>query len=165
MSKNKFLVLGEITKRMGNDVILVGGGAVEFYTNGWYVTGDLDIITTNRKALDSVLQEMGFEKVSLRHYTKDDILIDVVGLTFDRRSDEIRIKDTDLIIKVISIEDIIIDRLCACVHWDSLKDCEQADYLLAGLLDKVDKGYLMRRALEEDVVDRLEDMIDDIEKG
>jgi hypothetical protein len=159
---NKFTVLGEISKSMGQDLVLVGGGAVEFYTNGWYVTGDLDVITLNRKKLDSVLLEMGFEKFSVRGYLRDEIFIDVVGFEFDRRADDIGIKGTDLVIRMISIEDIIVDRLCACVHWDSPGDCEQAEYLLAGYLDKLDRGYLFQRAADEEVIERLERMLETI---
>lgn len=162
MTKNKFKVLGEISKRMGNDIILVGGGAVEFYTNGWYVTGDLDVITTNRKMLIALLLEMGYERVSERGYIKDEIFIDIVGSYFDRHSDEIGIKGTDLTVRVISIEDIIIDRLCACVHWVSQKDCEQAGYLLAGYANKLDMEYLMQRANGEQVLDKLEELLKEI---
>jgi len=162
VTKNKFKALGEISKRMENDIILVGGGAVEFYTNGWYVTGDLDVITTDRKKLVSLLLEMGYERVSERGFIKDEIFIDVVGSYFDRHSDEIGIKGTDLTVRVISIEDIIIDRLCACVHWVSQKDCEQAGYLLAGYQAKLDMEFLMKRAVEEQVLDKLEELLKEI---
>ena len=104
---------------------------------------------------------MGFEELSLRHYQKEDVFIDIVGKEFDRRYDEIKIKDTDLTLKVISIEDIIIDRLCACLHWDSHDDCEQAKYLIAGYRDTLDRKYLFQRATDEEVIDRLEQMMEE----
>ena len=165
MTKGKFIVLGEISKRMKSDLILVGGGAVEFYTNGWYVTGDLDIITANRKKLISTLLEMGYERVSERGYVKGEVFIDIVGSYFDRRSDDITIKGTDLKVRVISIEDIIIDRLCACIHWASQKDCEQAGYLLAGYVKRLDMEYLMQRATEEQVLDKLEEILKELPEG
>jgi hypothetical protein len=160
--KNKFTVLGEISQRMGNDVILVGGGAVELYTKGWYTTGDLDVITTNRKRLITLLMEMGYERVSERHFLKDEIFIDIVGSYFDRHSDEVAIKGTDLKVRVISIEDIIIDRLCACIHWASAKDCEQADYLLSSYFKQIDMDYLMKRADAEQVLEKLEEIVQEV---
>ena len=162
VTKNKFAVLAEISHRMGMDIILVGGGAVEFYTNGWYVTGDLDVIASDRKKLTTVLSKMGFERLSERHYLKDEIFIDIVGSYFDRRSDEVNIKGTDLKIKVICVEDIIIDRLCACVHWTSDDDCEQAGYLLAVSIKFLDMKYLMQRAAAEQVLDKLEEILKEI---
>lgn len=162
MTKKKFLALAEISKRLENDIILVGGGAVEFYTEGWYVTGDLDVITTNRKKLASVLLDLGYERISERHYLKGGIFIDIVGSYFDRRSDEIAIKGTDLTVTVISLEDIIIDRLCACVHWVSQKDCEQAGYLLSVFYKRLDMDYLIQRATRDDVLDKLEELLSEI---
>ncbi len=165
MIRNKFTVLGEISKSMRMDVILVGGGAVELYTNGWYTTGDLDVITTNRKKLITLLLKMGYERVSERHYLKDEIFIDIVGSYFDRHSDEVAIKGTDLKVRVISIEDIIIDRLCACVHWASPTDCEQASYLLSSYFKQLDMDYLMKRADAEQVLDRLEAFVQEISQN
>lgn len=162
MTKQKYLALAEISERMDEDLILVGGGAVEFYSDGWYVSGDLDIITTNRRKLASVLLELGYERLSERHYLNGGIFIDIVGSYFDRRSDEIAIKGTGLSLRVISLEDIILDRLCACVHWVSNTDCEQAGYLLSAFQNKLDMNYLMKRATEDEVLDKLEELLNEI---
>lgn len=159
MAKNKFKVLAEITSRMNKDLILVGGGAVEFYTGGWYTTGDLDLITTNSRRLKIVLKEMGFARSSDRGFIKEDIYIDLVGSSLSgRRHVDLDLGDPSEVIRVIAIEDIIIDRLCACKHWDSPKDCEQALYMISAFREDLDMKYLEKRADKEEVVDRLRSM-------
>jgi len=57
---------------------------------------------------------------------------------------------------VICVEDLIIDRLCACKFWDSVYDCGQAKMLARAYKKKLDKNYLQDRAKEEEVTDLLE---------
>jgi len=156
LATKKFDVLSDITERMGGDLILVGGGAVELYTQGWFLTGDLDIITSNKSKLERVLHDMGFQKEDPRHYIRDDIFIDVVGsLPQEVRARDVTIAPSMKRIRIICIEDIIIDRLCACKHWKSERDCEQADYMIHAYHDKLDWEYLRARAIEEEVNDQL----------
>ncbi len=42
--------------------VLVGGGAVELYTGGAYVTGDLDFVGSTTDSVAERLQEEGFKR-------------------------------------------------------------------------------------------------------
>ena len=55
-------------------------------------------------------------------------------------------------IRIISVEDLIVDRLCACIFWNSPADCEQAKMLVKAYRDKLDINYLKNRAEKEDVL-------------
>ncbi len=148
---HKFSILARISEKLPDNKrpILVGGSAVEFYTRGTCKSIDIDLLA-DRDSLIRVLEEMGFSK-SGRHwfYTKD-IGIEIVGYSAKgMRVNEILHEGKP--IKVLSVEDLIVDRLNACKHWKSQYDCEQAQILAEVYSDKLDRGYLIKRMNEEDL--------------
>ena len=62
------------------------------------------------------------------------------------------------VIRVIGFEDIILDRLRACKHWTSARDCEQAESLLTLYCDGLDWEYLHRGAAAGATADMLLDL-------
>jgi len=157
MVSEKIRVLGELTKRLKTRPVLVGGGAVEFYTAGTYTTGDMDIIGRSEEIVPA-LTKMGFKKEGM-YFIKGKLFIHIVGSYFSERYDDIAFQGSDLVIRIISIEDLIVDRLNACKWWSSATDCEQARSLLGTYLAKVDMEYLKGRAEEEKVLDFLDEML------
>ncbi|MFQ5975945.1 MAG: hypothetical protein ACE5J5_06505 [Candidatus Hydrothermarchaeales archaeon] len=156
----KYEVFGEISSKVkGEKPILVGGSAVEFYTQGAYKSLDLDVIA-KQGALEPVLKSMGFKK-SGRHWYTEDVSLEIVSSYTKLRTKNMKIGESEM--RIISVEDIIVDRLNACKHWDSSLDCEQATYLLAGYWDVSDRDYLRKRAGEEKVLDTLEDFLEEVE--
>lgn len=57
---------------------------------------------------------------------------------------------------VIGVEDLILDRLRACVHWHSESDCEWAQRLLAIHHREIDWKYLSQTAEAENLKERLD---------
>src|SRR5687767_7721416 len=55
-------ILTEALQTVGVHPIVVGGGAVEFYTGGEYATGDLDLIAPEGRELAVIMTALGFEK-------------------------------------------------------------------------------------------------------
>ncbi len=52
------------------DVVLSGGAAVGIYTNGMYVSMDIDLVNTQftqRKTIEEIMKEIGFNPVG-RHF-------------------------------------------------------------------------------------------------
>ena len=47
-----------------NPPVLVGGGAVEIYTQGAITTGDFDLVTGRQEELEQLLQQYGFVRPS-----------------------------------------------------------------------------------------------------
>jgi len=161
MADEKFLVLGKLTKALKKKPILVGGGAAELYTAGHFVTGDIDILA-DRAELQPVLEKMGFKREGM-YFIRGKVFIHVLNPYFDKRFDDIALKGTGLTIRVISVEDLIVDRLNACKWWRHKADCEQAAHLLNTFRDKLDADYLEERADAEDVRDTLHEILEQVE--
>ncbi len=144
--------------------IIVGGEAVEIYTNGQYTTGDIDI-KGNFASISSLLEDAGFHRNHGVFYHPDlDIAIDWLGGTLEQGQEAenkaVNIKvNEDLYIRVISVEDLIIDRLCAAKFWDD-KESEQWARILWEVKSDLDIEYLKKRALQEDVEDIAKELFD-----
>jgi hypothetical protein len=150
---SKFKTLSEISRRMKDKPILVGGSAVDLYSLGGFSSIDLDLVV-KRKEIEPVLSEMGFKQKG-KYYQRKDDFIDVVGSDIrDKRVQTVTVKGSGKI-KVIGVEDLIVDRLCACKFWKSKTDCEQAEFLLKGYGKKLDRGYLEEKAEKADVIDKV----------
>ncbi len=148
---NKFRILAEVSEKLPEKKkpILVGGSAVEFYTRGTCKSLDIDLLA-DRDALVRVLEDMGFSKIGRHWFYTKDIGIEIVGNSPEgRRVNEVLHEGK--LIRVLSIEDLIVDRLNACKHWKSQYDCEQAQVLVGAYLDKLDREYLKKRMKEEDL--------------
>ena len=144
---NKFVFLGKLQKGLSDKLILVGGSAVELYTYGMCESIDLDLVMYGSDELRKKLKELGFKRDG-RTYQKNDIVIDIVD-TFLGDKREQRIVYGDLELTLVSIEDLIIDRMCGCKYWESPRDCEQAYILYILYRNEIDMIYLSERARNE----------------
>lgn len=128
--------------------VVVGGNALEFYTLGGYATGDIDIVFPDNDILGRILVDWGFEKEGRHWFNLNlDIAIEAPARTlagdFSKIS-EVKIKN--FIVYIIGIEDLIVDRLNACVHWKSEDDGFWAKELILIHQDKIDWDYLLKSA-------------------
>lgn len=102
--------------------IIVGGFSVEIYTQRNYSTFDIDFITHDIKTVSNLLLELGFQKEG-RHLFHEGLKVAVEFPDTDlagsyAKISEIEIdEDEGLFVYVISIEDIIMDRLRAYLYW------------------------------------------------
>lgn len=147
----KFKILAEISEKLPKNKkpVLVGGSAVEFYTRGTCKSIDIDLLA-DRDSLEKVLEKMGFSKIGRHWFYTKDVGIEIVGeSTEGRRVNEILHEGK--LIRILSIEDLIVDRLNACKHWKSQYDCEQTQVLVGVYSDKLDREYLKKRMKEEDL--------------
>ena len=151
----RLLALAIITECMaptGVAPVLVGGAAVEFYTAGGYTTFDMDLISDS-ETLGRVLADLGFSTEG-RHWIREDIAMVIeapsgsLGVERDR---VLRVCIEDMNVYVLGVEDLIIDRLNAFVHWESKEDGRWAAHLIAENRDEIDWDYLNRRAVEDKV--------------
>lgn len=141
--------------------ILVGGSAVEFYTRGISKSIDLDLVD-EKLVLPDILRKLGFKRKG-RHFYKDRIYVEIPSRVLKGRSIIVKYKNYKL--RIICVEDLIIDRLNACVFWNSLIDCEQARMLLRAYKKKLDFVYLKERAIKEDVLTFLESIMKEENKN
>jgi len=159
----RILVLAIITERLAElriKPILVGGGAVQFYTLGGYSTKDIDIVMPTSAAIDNAMADLGFEKQG-RYWISEnlDITIEAPSSSLAEGPDRVlKVSIDDMSIFVIGLEDLIIDRLNAYVHWKSAEDGRWAERLISIGKDDIDWEYLTLRADNEKVLEALEEL-------
>ena len=139
--------------------VLVGGSAVALYTAGNYATQDIDLTYGLIERIGNILLPEGFCK-SGRYWVSEelDLLVECPGSTYPERITRVTLDD--MVVYVSSVEDMIVNRLCAAVFWNSSSDEEWACILLE--TNEIDWGYLRKRANEEDVTQRLDDILQEM---
>ena len=150
ITKRRLKVLGIITaacKPLGLKPVLVGGCAVEFYTMGGYATFDIDVVVANHSKFSQVMSELEFKKAG-RHWIREDIDIVIEAPSSDLSNEtapQTQVEIDGFTAYVLGIEDLIIDRLNAAVHWQSKEDEKWAGELLRAT-KQIDLNYLKTRA-------------------
>lgn len=127
-------ILAEHLQQHGIEVVLVGGLAVEIYTENLYLTKDIDMVNTNYKKpsyLHKVMGELGFQKHG-RIYKNTTTSITVefppgplaVGNNLVTSTTVAKTKRGD--IPILRVKDVVIDRLAAFIHWQDRQSLIQA---------------------------------------
>ncbi|MDI6715981.1 MAG: helix-turn-helix domain-containing protein [Actinomycetota bacterium] len=164
----RLLFVGLLTRELKSEdirPIIVGGNAVEFYTAGGYATYDIDVVAPS-EPLDKILRNWGFEKVG-RHWINEelDIIIEAPAFALDKKEQHEKLYEVEidnLKVYILGIEDLIIDRLNAYVHWKSSDDGIWAKELAVLHSREIDWDYLEKRAKEEHVKAALDEIRDEI---
>lgn len=138
--------------------IVVGGNALEFYTLGGYATGDLDLVVSAVEPVDLLLRSWGFERLGRHWYSESlDLAVEIPGDSLAGDLARLTVVEVEgLVAYVIGIEDLVIDRLSAYVHWRSEEDGRWAQELLTLHGSTVDWDYLAVRGREARVLEALE---------
>ncbi|MFQ5951687.1 MAG: DUF6036 family nucleotidyltransferase [Candidatus Geothermarchaeales archaeon] len=150
-------LLGKAAKITPDDLILVGGSAVQFYTVGEYTSGDIDIVSSSRHRLEGVLKKWRFSKPS-RIWLNEEIEM-VVDIRPSPYTGDI--SRTELVstpygeVRVASLEDLVVSRLVSTKHWKIPGDFDHARLLSVQEGHRMDWDYIERRAREEFVEDLL----------
>jgi hypothetical protein len=146
-------ILGEALKPYDIRPILVGGGAVEFYTRGGYTTGDIDLVAPGGRELAETMRALGFLKRG-KDWVNDELEICIEywsdHLGPDEEYNEVLFRGQKL--RVLCIEDLIVDRLCAFKWWGSTIDGVNVMLLVESELGFDDKATI-RKCKREDVYD------------
>ncbi len=153
-------ILTRETEKMGTHPIVVGGSAVDFYTNGLFPSRDIDLIGSRNIIGEILEKKFGFSRAG-RHWINEQIgiFVEVPGDHLSGDSDKVTvIRIGKLKLYVIGIEDLIIDRLNACVHWKSDTDCKQAEFMYRYYYSRMDLSYLNLRAKNEELVGMLREL-------
>ena len=149
--RRRLLALGLLARELaplGIEPILVGGAALEFYTSGGYATHDVDLALPSGADVDAAFARLGFEKEGRFWYNADlDLLFEApapAGLPGeDAPRTEVEIDGLRIV--VIGIEDLLIDRLRAWVHWRSDEDGRWTRRLAALHRHRIDWRYVRER--------------------
>lgn len=125
--RKKLVALGILTRELAPyriEPVLVGGSAVEFYTAGGYASKDVDLAMPSSEHVDAVFAGLGFRKEG-RYWSREDL-----DLLFEAPAGSLAGEDAprkvvnieDLKVVILGIEDLLLDRLRAWVHWESVED-------------------------------------------
>tara|TARA_B000000441_G_scaffold18047_1_gene10642 strand:+ start:435 stop:989 length:555 start_codon:yes stop_codon:yes gene_type:complete len=140
--------------------VLVGGGAVELYTQGMVNTGDFDLVATQQEVLEAIMAQHGFVRpkgagISLRGWIHPDLKLgfEVVGSRLlDGLADYDHLQIVEIsdngAVAVISIEDLIADRMGQYSSGSADEMLGQAKAMFT-LSKELDRDYMDRRIREE----------------
>lgn len=149
----------------GGRVAVIGGSALEFYTQGEYATADLDLVTVDRALLGEQLEALGFVR-SGRYWvaTELNLLVEVPDDTLKvggSPGDWERVTAVEVrgigVASIIGLEDLVVDRLLAARYWNDEASLRWARVLLrywgAGPPQalRIDRVYLDSLAQREGV--------------
>ncbi|HMW47225.1 MAG TPA: nucleotidyltransferase, partial [Cellvibrionaceae bacterium] len=127
-------IIAEHLQDQGIEVVLVGGLAVEIYTENIYLTKDIDVVNTNyasSRHLNTAMAQLGFAKKG-RIYVNPTTDITVEFPTGPLSvGDELitRVTVAQLAtgqIPILQVSDIVKDRLAAYFHWRDRQSLVQA---------------------------------------
>lgn len=151
-------IVAEALRTTGRNPIVVGGMAVEIYTRGGYSTQDIDMICPGGIEVAKTMKSLGFENLGKDFiYPNKNIYIEFPGSKLDPQEKFETFEIDKLPIQIISIEDLIIDRINAFKFWKATIDGANALMLLES--DQIDETRLKTRAKQEDVLDALKALI------
>ncbi len=130
--------------------VLVGGAAVEILTGGAYTTGDLDFVGHVPASVRRSLESIGFKK-SGRNWIHEEaqIFLEFPGDALDPKEKQFRRGVFGYDLLLVSIEDLLVDRLGAWDYWTSGVDGANAFLLLRACRNEIDDERLSRRARDE----------------
>jgi hypothetical protein len=129
--------------------IIIGGCALAYYSREVYFTADIDLAYADRESLDAVLKSVDFEKAG-RYWVNEGLKMAIEApasvLAGEDSPVEVVEVGEGLRCWIIGIEDLVIDRLNACKHWNSEIDCEMVELLVTRYLKELDWSYLEKKA-------------------
>lgn len=151
-------ILGKAAGVPTDDMIIVGGSAIEFYTVGEYTSDDIDIVSSQTRVLKDVLRGWAF-RVEGRIYVNEEIgiVVDFVRYPYTGDRSKTQVLSTPFgAIRVAALEDLVVKRLISTKHWKIKGDFEHARLLVALYGDRMDWDYIEGLSVEQHVLDVLE---------
>jgi len=129
--------------------VLVGGAAVEVFTGGAYTTGDLDFVGAVPALVRTTLEANGFKRKG-RHWIHEgaEIFLEFPGEALDPKEKSIRHEAFGFDLVLVSLEDLLVDRLGAWAYWKSGVDGANAYMLYRICREQIDDDRLTNRARE-----------------
>ncbi|MBS7622587.1 hypothetical protein KEJ39_02785, partial [Candidatus Bathyarchaeota archaeon] len=147
--------------------VVVGGTAVSFYTAGGYVTGDIDLVYPDKDAAVRVLERYGFKRFGRHWYHEDlDIVIEIFESGNIGDKDKLTTVEIEgLKAYLLSVEDSILNRLNAYVHWKSLSDDLWIREMMRLHADRIDWSYLEAEAKKQKVYEAFKQFREETENA
>jgi hypothetical protein len=143
-------LVGEHLSKRGINVVLSGGACVAYYSQGKYVSMDLDFVNAGfakRDRIKTAMEEIGFVEES-RYFRHPDTkyLVEFppgpLGVGEEQVRQIIDVKASTGTVRMISPTDCVKDRLAGYYHWGDMPCLEQA--IMVAQANKVDIDELAR---------------------
>jgi hypothetical protein len=153
----------------GIDVVLSGGAAVVIYSEGEYVSMDIDLVNVRfakLREIERVMNELGFSRIG-RHFEHPDTDCFVefppgpltIGDRIIEAVSELRF-DTG-ILKVLSPTDCVMDRLLHYYHWGDIQTLAQAEMVASR--NQIDIDEVMEWSRREGKLDEFREIRERLE--
>jgi hypothetical protein len=145
-----------LAEEAATDIVIVGGSAIEVYSSGRYVSGDIDVVG-ERSSIIGALERWGFRREG-RLWSRSDLelWVDPVGRYYTGDVAKLRVVLTPYgLVRLASVEDLIAKRLIETKVWPrgGTELFEQAVALAAEYHDEIDWGYVTRVAEQDGAED------------
>lgn len=138
-------LVSELFRQRGFEPVVVGGSAIEFYTDGAYMSGDTDICWTgwpqpSGEEKEAIMRQIPGVKShgGAKSWCIEGLWIDLLGEIDYRAEKEMVIIETELgEVTLIPVEDSLVGRIYAARKWTSgfdEKDDDCAKKLMAAVL-------------------------------
>ncbi len=135
-------VVSEAFREVGFEPVVVGGSAIEFYTDGAYMSGDVDICWTGQRVptpadRGRVMASLGAPRGGPRSWKLAGLFLDLLGQVETYADGEFKFMETPLgAVLLPPVEDLLVERIFAARCWTGpdpvAEDC--ARKLLAAAL-------------------------------
>lgn len=145
-----------LSTEISSPVIVVGGSAIQVYTEDSYVSGDVDLVG-DRPKLISALERWEFERSGrLWAMPTLELWIDPVGAEY--RGDAARVKEVDTPFgppRLAPVEDLVGKRLNEAKVWPGSSKAAMAQAVIpaAEFERQMDWAYVTKVASREDAAD------------
>jgi len=167
-TKRYLLFIAWLNKRLEElslgRIIVTGGFAVEVYTGRTYRTMDVDIIVDGSlaiKIIEKLLMKFS-ERIGRGYLPKYESLdaksIDIVSSSYTRKAKPIKIIIDNYHAYIEPPEELIVTYLSGWKFWNSTEDRDKAVWLYIVWRDKLNEEYLIRRVIEEKVMDKFNEL-------
>ncbi|TDU70737.1 hypothetical protein EI77_02785 [Prosthecobacter fusiformis] len=120
-------MVSELFREKGFEPIVVGGSAIEFYTDGAYMSGDTDICwtgvhqPTRNDCTDIMKQLPGIKNQGGKSWQVADLWIDLLGeVDYLAEKDFTKLKTPTGFVVLIPVEDLLVGRIYAARKWTDL---------------------------------------------
>jgi len=154
----------ELEQRKLGRIIITGGFAVEVYTGRVYRTMDVDIIVEGEACdiLEEMLSRIG-ERIGRGYLLKYEELelksIDIVSAVYGKKLSPVKLQVNGLHVYLAPPEVLIATYLAGWKFWRATEDRDKAMWLLAATKPILNTDVLNRLAEENNVADKLEELV------
>lgn len=137
----------------GSQVTIVGGLAVEFYTNACYMARDINLVASRPEHIEGVMTELGCTNQNGIWHFSQALTLAVKFSANPLEADPHRLSSVhsmDAFVNIIGLEDLIISRAKAALQRSRGDSAEEwIRYMMAAHYERMDWAYLERGAGKE----------------